>query len=234
MRSSQIRILFVSLLAVFAFSAVASASSASAHEWVICSEFTEAKFEYETLSKCWKNEKITPPKTGKWEREETGKHVAVTSTSGTSTLTAGTKKITCTADTDKGWIEAGGAKDEAEEIKFTGCTTAQTGCKPTGGTIVVKAVLTELVMIGATLADEFKPTPPATKFVTITFEGTCSEYPTTEVTGHVAGEVENATESINFPSPELAGNTLNAFGKAAKLVSKDKQKTVSGGSIHGV
>ena len=240
MSSNRLKVLLVSLLAVFVVSAIASAA-ASAHEWKVCREEVAATFKYKSLAECWTGGVGTG---GKWERLALPQEV--TSTGGTFTLTAGVKKITCTAVTDKGFVEAGG-KDEATEITFTGCTTNQTGggcnVKTAGqpnGTIKVTELDTLLVERkpsgggAAKLADEFSPDPPHTAFVTLKFEGTCSEFTETEVTGQVAGFVENATEELNFPSPELEGNTLRAFGKTAKLVGKDKQKVVNGGKLEGV
>ena len=238
MSSNRIRVLLMSLLAVVAVGAVASAT-ASAHEWKVCREEVAATFKYKSLAECWAGGVGTG---GKWERLALPQEVTVSG--GTFTLAAGVKKITCTALTHKGFVETGG-KDEATEIKFTGCTTSQAGCSvKTAGEPNGTLKLTELDTLlverkpagggAAKLADEFKPDPPHTAFVTLKFEGTCSEFPETEVTGQMAGFVENATEELNFPSPELEGNTLRAFGKAAKLAGKLKYKLVNGGNLEGV
>jgi hypothetical protein len=137
-------------------------------------------------------------------------------------------------------------------ILFTGCTTNKTGCKvkskgnTKAGEILVIDIHTKLVerKKGAEnniLADNFeqKTRKGVKEFVTLEtgevekveeagtrFEHkilttACAGIPaTTKVTGSVAAKVE--AEKLNFPNPELSGNTLNAFGVAAKLEGKVK------------
>jgi len=52
MRSSQIRILFVSMLAVFAISAIASASASAAHGWWVCNKVATAGSGRYTTHEC--------------------------------------------------------------------------------------------------------------------------------------------------------------------------------------
>jgi hypothetical protein len=166
----------------------------------------------------------------------------VVSEGGEFKLTVETKVITCKKVTDKGTITGGSpGTDLAAEIKFTECKTAQTGClvKSAGqpnGTIVATNIPTVLVERepgggGAKkLADELKENATTKEFVTLKFEAeagkSCSEYPETKVKGQVAAETVTGTGELNFPSPELKGNTLTAFGKAAKLTGKDTQAVV--------
>ena len=81
------------------------------------------------------------------------------------------------------------------------------------------------------LADNFEQNPTTKEFVTLVFAGTCSEYPETEVKGTVAAEVINLTNGnieLNFPEPELKGNTLKAFGVAAKLTGRVREELENG------
>jgi len=209
---SRIRLIMLAALAVFAFSAVASASASA--------------FEL------------------KWKvngAEASGQQVS--SSGGEFKLAAGTKTITCTSVTDTGNAEASG-KGKAKEIKFTGCKPGQSGCNvksegQSNGTIVVSEIPTQLVERepsggGAKKeADNFEAKMNAKgekEFVTLKFEAeagkSCSEYPETKVKGSVAGETINSGGAVelNFPNPELKGNTLEAFGVAAKLTGKDTLK----------
>jgi hypothetical protein len=71
------------------------------------------------------------------------------------------------------------------------------------------------------------------KFAHKVLTGTCTKYPAeTKVKGNVAGEV--LTEELNFPSPELKGNTLEAFGEPAKFVGKIKVSLEEPGEYKGV
>jgi hypothetical protein len=171
----------------------------------------------------------------------------VTGAGGEFKLEAGTKTVVCTGESSTGTVKALG-EDEATLITFTGCTANSSACKAfssgqTPGTIVVSAIKTLLVeretsAKAKVLADEFKENATTKRFVTLEFEanggGECENFPTTEVKGEVAAEVINSTQSLNFPSPELKGNTLKAFGVAAKLTGSSKQTLVGGGTIEGV
>ena len=89
------------------------------------------------------------------------------------------------------------------------------------------------------LADEFKSKPaPLNEFVTLKFEPeagkSCSEFPETKVKGQIAGEVitlANGNTEINFPSPELKGNTLEFFGVAATLTGRSEGELENGGAF---
>jgi hypothetical protein len=221
------RLVLLSLLAVFAFSAVAAASASAFNlEWEV------------------NGVKLASGKTEK-----------VVSTSLTTyTLTAGTKVITCAktlVGPGNGTITGGKPGTDAAKIDFEECKTSETGClvKSAGepdkaGTILVSVitVLVEREPSGGGAkkeADEFKPAS-GTTFVSLEFgtketatgnklEGTCASFPNTTVKGQVAALTEG--ETLNFPSPELKGNTLEAFGKAATLVGKSDQKGETGNKI---
>ena len=147
---------------------------------------------------------------------------------------------------------------ECTVVAPTGCKVKSEGGKQKAGEILVKNIQTLLVERETSakvkvLADEFKGTGLEEVFVTLelgttekvehekelnekrTLTGKCTGIGiVNKVTGQVAAKVENATEELNFPSPELKGNNLNAFGVKAVLVGKDKQKLVGGGTLEGV
>jgi hypothetical protein len=181
--------------------------------------------------------------------------LAVTSTGGMFQLLLGALEVQCTGVTDKGTVNKGGA-DEATEIKFTGCTTNETGClvKSAGapakaGEIIVTSIPT-LLVTGKTstgtevLTDEFKQKANG-EFLTLetgkkgiasnTLTELCTNFPhSSKVTGHTSAIVENSTQTLNFPNPELQGNALVLFGKNAKLFGSDKRTLVKGGTLTGV
>jgi hypothetical protein len=212
---TKVRLIIASVLVVFAVSAVASAS-ASAHEFL-----NNGAGITTTLS--------------------------VLSEGGLFQLVAGAKVVDCNKVTDVGLVLTGG-RDLAHEIHFLECKTNQAGCDvhshgAPNGLILVTNIPTLLVTKKNSkgeevLADEFKSkTVGATKeFVTLLFlalaGGSCSEYGTeTKVKGNVSAVVNNATESLEFTNPELTGNTLEAFGVAAKLFGNDKQMYTNGGAL---
>jgi hypothetical protein len=235
MSGNRLRVLLVSMLAVFAVSAVASATAQAA-----CSGTAP---EHKCI---WE---IKETIGGAFEELETGEEANTPSNETTTfTLTAGTIVVTCTHVTGDAIIKGGKpGTDLAKFILFTGCTVNKANCKikskgnTKAGEILVTDIHTTLLerSKGATnniLADNFeqKTKHKVKEFVTLEtgevekleeektrFEHrvlttACSGIGTpTKVTGSVAAKVE--AEKLNFPSPELSGNTLNAFGVAAKL-----------------
>jgi hypothetical protein len=166
-----------------------------------------------------------------WVKEAAGEKWKTVSKGGVFTLTAGTKVVTCKKVKDEGNSEELG-KDEATNITFEECSTSESKCLVkskggTNGTVVVTSVPTQLVERGGKLADEFKENATTKEFVTLQFEkeggGACATLPETKVKGQVAAEcinLANGEIELNFPNPELPGNTLNAFGVASKLTGK--------------
>jgi hypothetical protein len=205
---SKIRVFMLGLLAVCAVSAVASASASAEHIWLV--NGAEANGQ------------------------------AVLDLGGLFTLTASTKVVTCHHVRSVGTVGPGD-KDLATELDFLGCETNESGCTPLtagapAGLILVLNIPTLLTLrensAGAqVLADEFKENATTKEFVTLRFVGTCTKFPLTKVTGNVAAAVNNATESLEFTSPELKGNTLKAFGVAAKLEGTSKQMLTAGGTL---
>jgi hypothetical protein len=232
------------ILAVFAFSAVATATaSASNDEWEVCEKGGTEKFEEHKCSK-----KSTGGEWS-WKVLAAGKSYNVVSNNVAgvnSVLTVGTKVITCTGVTDTGTITGGKpGTDLVTEAVFTGCTTSTTGCAvhspgQPNGTIKLKLKLpTKLeqrkTSLGAeVLADNFEG---GAEFVTLEFSGeTCKAagFVTTKVTEAIAAEVKNLANGeveLNFPEPELMGNTLKAFGVAAKFKARIEVSLENGWSL---
>jgi hypothetical protein len=244
MSSNRLRVLLVSLLAVLVVSAVASASASAFNlHWEVCEKGGTEK---------WSEHKCNAGKgTGEWSwlKLEAGKSFNVISgiVPGTSyVLTVGGKVITCTGAPDAGTITGGTTGTDNISVTFTGCTTSQAGClvktvHQGNGTILVPNIPTVLVERepsggGAKkLADEFKDKGTPKEFVTLKFEPeagkSCSEFPETKVKGQVAGEVinlANGNTELKFPSPELKGNSLEAFGAAAKLTGRSEVELENG------
>jgi hypothetical protein len=246
----RLRVLLLSLLAVLAVSAIASASASAAFklEWEAAKCEAQAGGKYEE-SECNKEgatkafELVFKALTGAETRTIESESLSAFK------LEAGTKVITCQKNTGEGTAASAG-KGEATTITFTECATSEAGCnvKSAGqanGTIVVKAVPTKLVEREPggggvkKLANEFKENATTKEFVTLKFEPdagkTCTNFPETKVQGQVAAIVENQTSgeengdvNLTFPEPaELKGNTLKAFGIAAKLFGKVKTGCIS-------
>jgi hypothetical protein len=165
-------------------------------------------------------------------------------------LTNGVKSVKCTKLTGNGTVKAAGA-DEAESMRFTGCTASAGKCTAESagavkGTILISSISTQLVERepgggGAKkLADEFKQNVAGKEFVTLEFDeagAACPGYPKTKVKGQVAAEVTNLAGGeveLTFPNPELKGNTLEAFGGAARLTGKAKNTLLNGGVLEGL
>jgi hypothetical protein len=232
---SRIRLIMLSLFAMFAMSAVASATAQAE-----CSGTTP---EHKCI---WE---IKETSAGAFEELKTGEEANVLASETTTfTLTAGTTVIKCTHIESDGILIGGKpGTDLAKFILFTGCTTNVAECKvkskgnTKAGEILVTDIHTKLVErekagVKNILADNFeqKLHKGSKEFVTLEtgkveevenagtrfehkiLKTACTGVPTpSKVTGSVAAKVEG--EKLNFPSPELSGNTLNAFGVAAKL-----------------
>ncbi len=251
---TRMRMIMLSLLAVFAVGAVASASaSAASLEWEVCEKVGANKGKFET-HKC-----IAAGGTNEWEWKllAAGEERKVVSEGGTFTLKGGPIESTCTKVLDEGDIFGGKpGTDLTLKILFEGCTTSKAGCKvksakgtQAAGEILVTNVPTELIITktagGVEVeADLFKGTkkPPEKEFVTLEFgeaekvlgtvrelEKKCGETVplTTQVTGSVAAETVGSGE-LNFPEPPLEASKLKAFGAInVKLIGKDTQAVVS-------
>jgi len=216
---SRIRLIMLSMLAVFAVGAVASAS-ASAHEWLVDGSGVTAST---AVTSSGSEFKLTVPGT--------------------------TKKVKCSTVSDTGNVNTGGKGEATNvsfktcTTNETVCKVKSVGSAPSGEVVVVN-VPTLLVTNGTGVKDEFKGSHGLsnTQFVTLEFgekvngtklEKKCSNYPeTTEVVGNVSSNVtqEGTKVKLSFPEPELSGNTLEAFGLPATLVGNDTEE-VSGHTL---
>jgi hypothetical protein len=242
MSSNRLKVLLVSMLAVFAVSAIASASASAFKlewEWAKCVKVAAGTGLYKdaecnALGGAKEFELKYKPVVAADEP------LVIEAEGGETKLTAGGKVVTCTAVKAEGTIKTKGEDEVENGITFTGCTANAGACfafspgQPEE-TIVVSDIDTQLVERGGKLADEFKENDATKEFVTIEFEEkgevgedskACPGFPTTKVTGQVAALVENVTSgegngdvSLNFPSPELSGNTLKAFGVKASFTT---------------
>jgi len=224
---SKLKVLLLSLLAVFAVGAVASAS-ASALLWWVCLSGTGTT-EYE-------NNKCTKTKSGGHfilQLLPLNTLLATTSKGiGNQTLTAANGlEITCTGVTDSGWIENNSTDsngiDGSTSTVYTGCKVLKP--KPGGaecevkspnasgpGIIELETLETKLVTFsGGGMGDLFKPTNANNIFVKLeitekaNLNNQCGSIPfVTEVLGQVVGKVE-ASGKLNFTNPVQAGSSLD-------------------------
>jgi hypothetical protein len=146
MRSSQIRILLVSLLAVFAVSAVAS-GSAQAEGPVWTGHFCIKDASGVWMAKC------KAAGTG-WEKSvgvlPSGEKEPVASKNIGSFTLKGTTIVVCTGETDTGEIIGGNPGTDTSEVKFTKCAVkGKPECEASSGSVngevVVKGLKTVLV-----------------------------------------------------------------------------------------
>jgi hypothetical protein len=123
----RIGIVGLSVVAMFAFSAMA-ASSAFAGEYITCVKV--AKVEKKYKGKYSNNACSTlssPAESGKYERGTPAFPIAVTSKSKTAELLSAAGHITCKASTGVGSLLS--SKTDLEETKFTECVLSLTGGK---------------------------------------------------------------------------------------------------------
>jgi hypothetical protein len=236
---SRVKVLLLSLLAVFAVGAIAS-GSASALVWEEClNEHLGTGTKY-TTSSC-----TTISATGTWEWMPITEELQVTSEGGVQELILNTSPniiITCQKLLDKGNIKPGGL-DLTEsllyhecKINITPCPIVKTKGQPNGLIEVgpLKSKLITLETEGKLLVEnEFTP-DERTNFVVLEIgkeenakgeaKGICGALGTTkpEVTGTVVAMPEG--EVLNFEGK----GTLKTAGIESKYVGKDTQKLVNG------
>jgi len=209
------RTLILSLLAVFAFSAVASASaSAFSLRWHV-NGAEAAGQEVESAG-------------GAFTLTAGGKVVTCTAVADTGNVEASGKDLAktitftgCTADAKACTAESGAVK----------------------GTIAVTNIPTQLKKAEGKLVDNFEQkevAPGKFEFVTLKFDksgAACPNFPETKVKGGVAAEVENLAGGeveLNFLAAGIEGDTLEAFGVEATLQGKDTEHLTAGGTLEGV
>jgi len=169
----RIRIVGLCLVAVFAFAAIAGASSASAAEYGVCVPKKKGKysegacktlavkkgtFEWGPAGQCYESGKggswadsactVTGIKKGKKKGHfEIAPTPTYTSSAGTATLeTPGLGAVVCSSNTDKGKIT--GPKTDRDTVTFVGCETKGAPCEtnPVGtpGEIITNELETSL------------------------------------------------------------------------------------------
>jgi len=239
MSSNRIRVLFVSLLAVFAVGAVASAS-ASAHEFLTCQKVAAGTGKF-AESECIKT---GAPEEFEWKGIAAA--VKVTGTDGVSkfeSALAGVKVIIeCEESTFTGELEAAGKSKG--KVEFEGCKIFENknGIK-TLLTCKVAPITFEFVdevITGSGFGpeDEFRPTAAnKTKFVIIKLTGCALESETevktaTEGKGQVCqlpeaevGKVGHVVDCSSSGSKELKFGTEKASFYSVltvKLTSKER------------
>ncbi len=204
---SKVRLIVLSMFAVLAVSAVASAS-ASAHE------FLENGVGITST--------LTVTSTGGLFRLVAGtKVIDCESANGSGLVLPGGKSFVH----DIHFLNC--------KTGQTKCAVHSIGAS--NGLILLVNVPDLLVERAGVLADEFQENPTTKEFITLQFTaetgGSCSEYPETKVKGQVAAKVNNVTESLEFTEPELTGNSLEAFGKTAKFFGTAKQSLGGGNKL---
>jgi hypothetical protein len=248
----RIRMIILSLLAVFAVSAVASASAAAASlEWEVCEELagagTEPPLKFDN-HKCNSEAKPLAERKWEWKLLAAGVTRNVLSSGGEFKLIAVGKTITCAKVLDSGTITGGKpGTDLVTDIIFEECKTSQTGCgvHTTGqpiGIILVANIPTKLETrknakgVEVTV-DNFEQNPTSKEFVTLKFEAeagkSCSQFPETKVKGTIAAEAGPEPGELNFPNPRFEKDTLNAFAEEVTLVGKDTQEVMGGSELFG-
>ncbi|MGA8363643.1 MAG: hypothetical protein WB709_03900 [Solirubrobacteraceae bacterium] len=215
----RVKLIFLGLLAVLAVSATAT-SSAMAHEWL-----------------------------------ENGQPITSTlqvlSSGGEFKLESSIVTLACKSVHDIGTVGPGAA-DEATSIHFLECITNKANCDVSSegapiGLILVTNIPTLLTLKETSLgvkvvADEFKENATRKNFVELLFTSlvakACEPIPElATIKGIISAEAKNIAGGeveLNFPKPELKGNTLNLAGVASKLFGKDTQMLTNGNLLSAI
>jgi hypothetical protein len=233
--------MLLSLLAVFAISAVAAAS-ASAHEFLVCQEAGTEKYTEHLCS--------AKSETGKWSFAAiaAGKSFEVEGTSGVSklegTVAAQKVSIECSADVAKVTLEPAGATKGT--ITFSGCKISSvTKGKKTLLKCVVNSVgeaaekikfpFLDLLVTGkgGGPEDEFKPAVAGEPLVTIETSGAeCALVAKTAVKGTTICQLPEAEVGLVEHEIECSpsGSSLTLGTAAAGFFSSVKVKIVGTGA----
>ncbi len=217
----------MSMLAVFAVSAVAVASaSAAAPHFFHCAKKGGSTWLYSN-SLCTTD----VAGSGEWELLELG---AGTRLNETSSIVAGTHYtltsealgvkviIECSTESGTGWIEnptGGAAGIDLATNSFSSCTVV----KPTGCTVaepITSTSKTELAELGGSFWDVFSP-DSGTTFVEVELKNCGLLNQKFKVTGKTAGKVNNATGRVSFGTEmnelKFAGNPAGFEGESLVL-----------------
>jgi len=231
---SRVRLILLSIIAVLAMSAV-TAAAASADEW-----------------------EVQPAEFGMYQKITGEEEFNLEATGNEFKLVAGTLEVKCAKVTSVAEIfKTGGGEAETIWFRECTTNNTECKLKSKGtakvGEIVVLDITTQLGKGNnggaAKLTNEFKENAVTKEFVslevgkkqkagTYKMEEVCGSFPlTSKVLGNVSAFANNIAEvagthpaetELNFPTPEITTNTLEAFGKAAKLFGTTTQKLIPG------
>jgi hypothetical protein len=202
--SHKLKVLGLSCLAVFAFTAV-SASAAQAHEWTITGTPLSSLGGTETID----------------------------SVGGPFELSVPSRKLLlrCEEQVSTGEITSEPEGSDSALVEFFDCSVVGAPLCEVEEPIVAETV-TQLVTVNGVLYDRFSPAAGST-FTTIVIEGCAAEgeFP---VTGNVAGETEPpgvqlVDQPLDFSKEisEAAGTELK-FGNAPAFLSGEAEVTLTG------
>jgi hypothetical protein len=228
---SRIRLIVLSLAAVTAIGAVASAS-ASAHAFLDCQKVAAGTGK-------WTDSKCSVAGTGEWETKEVASGTKAVGTSGVSKLKSkllGAEiLITCKKDAFKGELETAGASKG--EVTFEECSASSSGSELTNCEVPnIKFKFTDQ-LVGTPVEDEFKPAVAGKPFVEIVINNkgakTCLEKGTFPVEGTQKCELPSGGTFLAEHEIKCTptGSSLK-FNKTeeATFESTEKVKLESGGN----
>jgi hypothetical protein len=233
---SRLRLVLLSLFAVLAVGAVASASASALH-WYYCQNLANGASLYENPL-CTKD---SAGHTGNWELKKLTGLLSITSQGGVQKLRVEVVtipiEIECKKVDNNGWIEnpaGGGNGIGLVLVLYLACTVPKPAggkCEITGGSIHAYANI-ELSTIGTTSVALFTPDPAGTPFVEIPFEkctnsGLNKKF---KVEGEAVGLVENATSEVIFDAKGV-NNKLKFGGEIAEYEGRDLILTDGGGGV---
>jgi hypothetical protein len=234
---SRLRLILLSLFAVLAVSAVASASASALH-WYYCQNLANGASLYENPL-CTKD---SSGHIGNWELLKLTGLLSITSLGGLQILkgevVATPIEIDCKHLDNNGWIEnpaGGGNGIGLVLVLYLACTVPKPAaghCEISGGNIHAYANI-ELSTIGTTPVALFKPDPASSStFVTITFVNCANSglNKSFNVEGEAVGLVENATSETIFDAKGV-NNKLKFGGEEAVYEGRDLILTDGGGGV---
>jgi hypothetical protein len=228
--SSRIRVIVLSLFAVFALSAIVSASaSAEVHWWISCHKTLTAgagEFNNSACTEAGGTKNFTE-KLLAGESAEFSEALTVAA----SHITLNGIVVTCTGvrfgagtEPTNAFMEGTNA-DRIKELQFTGCTvtTPATGCGITnaGGIIKTGEIETSLKEEPAGSGKAiitFKPKAPATTFASLKFKAEAGCKTLSGLTVVVSGETK---AEIEKPAECLVGHNLLISEKPSKLTATE-------------
>jgi hypothetical protein len=201
---SKLRLILLSMLAVFAFSAVASSAALAAPEWTLNGKVIT------------KTEKVT------YKLKSGTEAVLKDATLGVA--------IKCTALKGKSaQVEVAG-KDKGITV-FEGCKVNIEKCEVVKGEVKTETLTTKLAEEGTETIDIFEP-PASKTFAVIKLKGTGCPLTSARVTGSVSSVIQpplhGTTVTTTFPGPKTA---LELAGSPATFEATVEVAYEAGGEI---